>query len=90
MTLIISLVLSKLLQCIINNQCSFQTSLLSFHIKSALSVEIYEKLLHFSISGFNSQAGLSYGKVVNLMQVDLNGITSGIINSIDLLTLPIT
>ena len=88
----IYLLISKIFHCIISNQYDFLSSLLSVHIKSALSAEIYEKLLRISLSSI-SQAGensLSYGKIINLMQVDLDGITSGMINSMDLIILPFT
>ena len=88
--LVFYLLLAKLLSCVVGNQFTMFTSLLSAHIKSALSSEIYGKLLRISQSSIskNSDDSMSYGKIINLIQVDLDGITSGIINSMDLLVLP--
>ena len=64
--------------------------LLSIHIKLALSSEIYEKMLRISLSSISqtNKNVLSYGKILNLMQVDLECITSGVINFLSLLVLP--
>lgn len=91
-SLVIYLLILKLLKCFINNQYDFQSKLLSMHVKSGLSSEIYRKLLRISISGIsqNKNDSLSYGKIINLIQVDLDGITSGIINSMNIIVLPFT
>ncbi|OMJ68057.1 hypothetical protein SteCoe_34601 [Stentor coeruleus] len=91
-SLVLYLLILKLLKCFMTNQYDFQSKLLSVHIKSGLSSEIYRKLLRISISGIsqNKNHSLSYGKIINLIQVDLDSITSGIINSMNIIVLPFT
>lgn len=88
--LVCYLIISKFVRCLISNQSSFYKSLLSYHIKSALSTEIYEKLLKISVNGISKKndSTFSYGKIINLIQVDLDSITSGILNVMSLIVLP--
>ncbi|OMJ71617.1 hypothetical protein SteCoe_30111 [Stentor coeruleus] len=88
--LVIYLLIIKLIKCIVSNQHDFLSNILSLHIKSGLSSEIYQKLLRISLSSIsqNKDDSLSYGKIINLMQVDLDGITSGIVNSMNIIILP--
>ncbi|OMJ71618.1 hypothetical protein SteCoe_30112 [Stentor coeruleus] len=88
--LVIYLLIIKLIKCIVTNHYNFFKNLLSMHIKSGLSSEIYQKLLRISLSSIsqNKDDSLSYGKIINLIQVDLDCIVSGIVNSMNIIILP--
>ena len=73
------MLLSKLVQAVANNHYRFMTSLLSLHIKSALSSHIFDKTLTISPSILNSSSSdFSYAQIVNLMQVDLTKIAESV------------
>ena len=83
------LILCKIFRSILGNWNGFRTSLLSNHIKASLSTEIYGKLLRISENSISSGNGsVSYGKIINLIQVDLDNITSGILLTIKVVILP--
>ena len=91
-SLVIYLLLTKLFHCLVSNQYDFTDRILSMRVKAALSCEIYEKLLRISVNSISqsNNDSLSYGKIVNLVQVDVESITSGIINLMNLIILPFT
>lgn len=91
-SILIYLLLTKVFHCLVANQYDFQDRILSLHVKSALSCEIYEKLLKISVNSIsqNKEDSLSYGKIVNLIQVDVESITYGIISIMNLIILPFT
>lgn len=77
------MLLSKVIQAIANNQYRFNVSLLGAHIKSGLSSCIFEKSLSISPQLLSSgekkgSANFTYAQIVNLMQVDLERIATGI------------
>lgn len=88
--LVVYLILSKMLQITITNYYNFLINLLQYHIQSALSSQIYKKLLKLSLSRISEtpESSLSYGKIINIVHVDLSHFTTGITDSLKLATLP--
>ena len=93
--LIVYLVLCKLLHTLLTNYHNFLFRLLSFHIQSALSAEVFKKLLKVPVSRIsesteNPDSSLSSGKILNLLNTDTGQLTTGITDSMKLILLPFT
>jgi len=87
------MMVAKFLQAIGNNQYRFNVSLLGAHLKAGISSNIFEKSLRISPNQISStetdSAQFTYAQVVNLMQVDLERICSGIPYSLRAVIWPI-
>lgn len=93
--LITYMLLCKILQTLLTNYHSFLFRLLSFHIESAISTEIFKKLLKLPASSISESIqgldpGLSSGKILNLLSSDTGQLTTGITDSMKLFLLPFT
>ncbi|CAG9324418.1 unnamed protein product [Blepharisma stoltei] len=84
------LLVCKFIQATSNSQYRFHSSILGAHIKSSLSPNIYEKTLKIApTEAKNKKENFAYGQLVNLIQVDLERITTGIPYSLRIVLCPI-
>jgi ABC-type multidrug transport system fused ATPase/permease subunit len=87
--LVFYLLLSKLTQTILRSFHTFVFNLLHYNIQTAVTSEIYQKLMRVSTSVMSSES-LSFGTVLNLANVDSGQITTGITDGMKLAVLPFT
>lgn len=85
--LVIYMLLTKLAQTALRSYHTFIFNLLSYNMQTALSSEIYQKLLKISSSSLST---LSYGKILNLINIDSGQITTGLTDTMKLSVLPFT